>query len=97
MLEFRLYYDEQGNVLFYTCEEAEGNYIVIDAQTYAECRVDIKVVNGEIVKNNQIATISKLIPSTNGVKCASIDINIIVDDYDDAIVWNTKNYEHKFN
>jgi hypothetical protein len=96
MPEFRLYYDEQGKVLFYTCEEAEGNYIVIDAQTYAECRVDIKIVDGKIVKNNQGAVISKLIPSIEGVKCASIDVNIIVDSNDDMIVWDVKRYEYKF-
>jgi hypothetical protein len=95
MPEFRLYYDEQGKVLFYTCEEAEGNYITIDSQTYAECRVDIKVVDGKIVRNNQGAVINKLVPSIEGVRCASVDINIIVDERD-AIVWNVKRYEYKF-
>ena len=28
--EFRLYYDERGNVLFYTCEKPAGNYVIID-------------------------------------------------------------------
>jgi hypothetical protein len=26
--EFRLYYDDKGKVLFYSCEKPEGNYIV---------------------------------------------------------------------
>jgi hypothetical protein len=34
--EFRLYYDEKGNVICYTCEKLEGNYVIIDAQTFAE-------------------------------------------------------------
>ena len=29
--EFRLYYDDKGKVLFYSCEKPEGDYIVIDA------------------------------------------------------------------
>jgi hypothetical protein len=29
--EFRLYYDDKGNVICYSCEKLEGNYIVIDA------------------------------------------------------------------
>lgn len=96
MPEFRLYYDEQGKVLYYTCEDLPGNYIVIDRQTYAECRVDIKIIDGKIVKNSEAAVISKLIPAITGVKCASLDVNIIVDDVDDVIVWNTKNYEYRY-
>lgn len=45
--EYRLYYDDTGNVLFYTCEKPEGNFIVIDKQTYSEMRYDIKIVNGK--------------------------------------------------
>jgi len=50
--EYRLYYDANGNVLFYTGEpvECEHNYIVIDTQTLAEARPDIKVIDGKIVK-----------------------------------------------
>jgi hypothetical protein len=46
--EFRLYYDERGCVLFYTCEKPEGNYIVIDSNTYAQGRPDVRVVDGKI-------------------------------------------------
>lgn len=97
MPEFRLYYDEQGKVVCYSCEDIPGNYILIDKQTYAECRVDIRVIDGKIVKSNEGSIVTKLIPSDTGVKCASIDVNIIVGDYDDAIVWNTKSYEYKYN
>ena len=94
MLEFRLYYDDTGKVMCYTCEEEVGNYIVIDAQTYAECRIDIRVIDGKIVKNYEGALVNKLIPSVIGTKCASCDINIIADGYDDVIVWDVKSYEY---
>lgn len=96
MIEFRLYYDDAGKVLCYTCEEAVGNFIIIDAQTYAECRIDVRVIDGKIVKYNEGAVISKLIPSIIGTQCASYDINIIANNYDDVIVWNTKSYEYKY-
>ena len=50
--EYRLYYDDNGNVLFYAGEptDSEHKYIVIDAQTFAEARPDIKVVDGQIVR-----------------------------------------------
>lgn len=99
MVEFRLYYDEIGKVICYTCEDIPGNYVIIDSQTYAECRVDIRVVDGKIIKANTSAAIAKLIPSSIGVKCASIDVNIIVDDEykGETINWDTKHYEYKYN
>lgn len=95
MVEFRLYYDDQGNVLCYSCENLEGNYLIIDAQTYAECRFDIRVVNNQIVKlANKINTI-KVVPSTTGIICPIEDNAIIVDEsYDgETIRWETKIYE----
>ena len=44
--EFRLYYKKDGSVDFYTCDNPEGNYIVIDAGVFAEARPDIKVIDG---------------------------------------------------
>jgi hypothetical protein len=76
--EFRLYYDEAtGKVICYTCEKLEGNYIVIDAITFAESRPDIKVVDGKIIKNNYGSVVSKLCKDTEGVLCESEDISVI--------------------
>ena len=44
-VEYRLYYDDMGNISHYSCEKTEGNYLVIDVQTYAEGRHDIRVDN----------------------------------------------------
>jgi hypothetical protein len=87
--EFRLYYDEQGKVLFYTCEKPDGNFIVIDSLTFAAARPDVKVVNGTIVKN--LATvICKIKPSDVGQRCAREDISIVVDD---MYTGKTQNWE----
>ena len=91
MPEFRLYYDDTGKVLFYSCEKNEGNFIVIDAATYAECRHDITVQAGKIVKHNTIAMISKLVQSSNGIACYKDDISIISSE--NATIWNIKNNE----
>jgi hypothetical protein len=81
--EFRLYYDEKGQVITYTCEKLEGDYVVIDAQTYAESRPDLRVVNGKIVRISNSAVVSKLVPDeSEGKVCASEDISIIVDGKD---------------
>lgn len=86
--EFRLYHDDDGNVLFYTCEKPEGNYIVIDSLTYAEARPDLKVVGGKAVKINHSSIISVLRPSSEGTLCEREDISIITNT--DGQYWKLK-------
>lgn len=91
-IEYRLYYDNFGKVLYYSCEDIPGNYIVVDALTYAEGRYDIKVINEQIVQVNNTNTIFKLVLANEGTKCAVEDITIVADDtYIGKInYWNTK-------
>ena len=77
--EFRLYYDDKGKVLSYTCEKLEGNYIVIDAQTYAEMRYDIRIVEGKIVSERSALFISRLYPDDEGIMTEMEDISIIAE------------------
>lgn len=75
--EFRLYYDDKGNVLTYTCEKLEGDYIVIDALTFAEARPDVRVVDGRLVRADNGAVISRLFPSDSGILCEVEDVSVI--------------------
>lgn len=86
--EFRLYYDDKGYVVTYTCEKLEGNYLVIDATTYAEARPDVRVVDGRIVRVTSGAVLSRLYPSTQGVLCEREDVSIITDS--DGQYWKLK-------
>ena len=63
--EFRLYYDDRGAVMFYTCEKPVGNYIVIDAAIYAAGRPDVKIIDGEISTASPSLVVSKLMPDTH--------------------------------
>lgn len=76
-LEFRLYYGDYGEVLFYTCEKPEGKYLIIDKNTYLECRFDIKVVDEKIEKIIYKTTVSKLVPNNEGINCHKDDVSII--------------------
>lgn len=78
--EYRLYYDDQGKVVCYTCEKLpEGNYIVIDKQTFAETRPDIRVIDGRISTVNPAFIVTKLMPDEKeGTVTAFEDISIIV-------------------
>lgn len=76
--EFRLYYDEKGKVICYTCEKLEGNYIIIDSITFAQARPDIRVIDGKITTVVSNAVVSKLMPCDYGQTCAKHDISLIV-------------------
>lgn len=91
-VEYRLYYDETGKALFYTCEKPEGNFIVVDAQAYAECRLDVQVKDGVMSRINKVHTLSRLVKDINGTKCATHDVTLIVDDNFDG---ETKNWYYK--
>lgn len=92
--EFRLYYDDRGNVLFYTCEKPEGKYVVIDADTYAQGRPDIKVVDGKLAGATSGSIVSKLVHNVEGIICATEDLSIIVDSsYSNITKWKLKTYE----
>ena len=97
-VEFRLYYDEKGSIITYTCDKLPGNYIVIDAQVFAEGRPDLIVVDGKLVKPVLEVFLSLLSKSTSGIRCASEDVTILVsDDYEgDTTHWELRKYEYKY-
>lgn len=78
--EFRLYYDDKGRVITYTCDKPEGNYIVIDAMTFAAARPDVRVIDGKISTVHPNAVVSKLMPQEEGVACPEEDVSIIADE-----------------
>ena len=79
-IEYRLYYDDDGRVLFYTCEKPEGKYLLIDKLTFAQARPDLRVIDGKLSSVNPKAIISKLVLADEGITCASEDISILVDE-----------------
>lgn len=89
--EFRLYYDDKGQVVCYTCEKLEGNYILVDTLTFAEARPDVRVIDGRLVRAGTGAVISRLYPDTDGIMCEIEDISIITNK--DGQFWKLKTYE----
>ena len=97
-IEYRLYYSSEGKVLFYTCEQEPGDYIVIDKDTYIKCRHDIRVIDGSIIDNAQTVAINKMEVSDQGTRCAVQDVNIIVDGTytGETYFWNNKLLEVRY-
>jgi hypothetical protein len=95
--EFRLYYDEHGAVICYTGDKSiTGNYIVIDALTFAQARPDVRVIDGKISTVAPNAVVHKLMPHDSvGVDCYSEDISIIVDNNEHTRTqkWKLVTYE----
>ncbi len=78
-IEFRLYYDENGNVVCYSGEPLEIDYdfIVVDTQVFAEGRPDVRVVNGKVTRPKLSSGTIKLVQSDEGVSCSIDDISIV--------------------
>lgn len=93
--EFRLYYKEDGSVDFYTCEKPEGIYIIVDQQTYAEGRQDVKVVDGRVSRVRSHTMTQKLIKSTKGQMTSLEDVSVVLTKNDNvkASYWELKTYE----
>ena len=80
-LEFRAYYDEQGKVITYTTQNLEGNYIIVSALDYHQCRHDAIVIDGQLIHVHQTRHVTKLAKNPNaGTKCSKYDISVISDD-----------------
>jgi len=94
--EFRLYYDDAGKVICYTCEKLEGNYIVVDSITYAQARPDVRIIDGKISTVSNHCIVSKLMPHpSEGQLCEFEDISVVTMDQKNSIKWKLNTYELK--
>jgi hypothetical protein len=66
--ELRLYYDDHGNVICYSMDHLDGNYIIVDVDVYAQGRYDI-VVKNNVVHYPSKTTHGKIKPSITGTPC----------------------------
>lgn len=89
--EFRLYYDDQGQVIYYSMEDLPGNYIIVDRLTFDQARFDLRVKDGKIVKLRHPAS-WKLVPcESNTYACHPDDITIVVSqDHEQKKYWEMR-------
>ena len=89
--EYRIYYDvKTGNITNYTNEKLPGSFIIVSREVFAEHRFDLKVQNGKLSKPKP--SLSKLVPSAEGISCHPRDITVI-DCSTDSIKWKIQTYE----
>jgi hypothetical protein len=88
---FRLYYNESGNPVTYTMQDLPGNYIEIDAATFALGPLNVRVRNGKLIEVVTMRS-QKLVPGTIGTKCHPGDVSVIVTTLPNT-QWNKRLYE----
>ena len=95
MVEFRLYYDDLGKVVGYSCCDMPGvKYIVIDAETYAESNPYVKVVDGKIHRQSDFFVVSSMNINDSGIACEPDDICVLTNS-ENNIKWKVEINEHR--
>lgn len=87
----KLYYDEHGQPIVYTCDTIQGNYIEVDPETFALANMRVKVINGTIKHLPPVIYVNKLTPGSSGTLCHSQDVAVVVND--SGTYWKRKTYE----
>jgi hypothetical protein len=87
----KLYYNEQGEPIVYSSDKLDGNYIEVDAETFAVASYRVRVVNGELKHIPPAVYVNKLHPDDSGTLCHSQDVAVVVKDT--GTHWKRKTYE----
>jgi hypothetical protein len=75
--DYKLYYKlGTGEPLFYSMDDSDGDFIIVDADTYSEARYDVYVDNNILIKK-VFKDISKLTQHGNETTCCDGDISIV--------------------
>ena len=87
-IEYRVYYGDDGEILTYTCDDLPGNFLVIDAEVFAQGRYDLTVLDGKLVSKNSFDSYYKMVPGDHGTPvCAT---NMMLIDPDSELYWHEK-------
>lgn len=86
---WRLYYDDAGMPLFYSQEDAPGNYIDITPEQYQRASMQVKVREGRLIELSTNRK-KKMMPSSTGTPCYPTDVSIVVDSRTEHQCWRLK-------
>ena len=75
---FRLYYNEDGTPIVYSMVELPHAYVEIDASTYHNANMNVRVVDGKLVFKTPIQTVKKLQPAEYVTACDPRDVCVVV-------------------
>jgi hypothetical protein len=95
-LSYRLYYNEQGEPIFYTMDDEPGTYIDIDAETFARSATNVVVQDGRLFEIVSTTTV-KLEPADTGTPCHPDNVCIVVPETQEHQRWSKKRHGLKPN
>lgn len=73
---WRLYYNHAGEPVCYSMEDLPGNYIDIDAETFALAPHNVRVVDHKL-KYITVRTSQKIVPGGAGTPCHPKNVAVI--------------------
>jgi hypothetical protein len=89
--DYKLYYKlDTGEPLFYSMDDADGDFIIVDKTTYSEARYDVYVENKILIKK-VFKDISKLTQHGDATTCAVGDISIVSSN---GVNWSLRSYDN---
>ena len=88
----RLYHNDSGEPLFYATEDLPGNYIDVDAETFARASSRVRVRNGQLISTVTHQISQKLVPAESGTACDTRDICVVVNTAQPHTNWTILTY-----
>jgi hypothetical protein len=85
--QHRLYYNPDGTPICYSMEDLPGDYIPVDAETYAVSSFAVLVINQKLVPVVPRVRVHRLRPSDSGMACDARDICVPVAESEPHIKW----------
>jgi hypothetical protein len=86
---WRLYYDSEGKPVCYSMEDLPGNYIDVDAETFARAPANVRVVDHKL-KYITTRTSDKIVPGNTGTLCHPQSVAVVVTQ--NGIPWSKQTY-----
>lgn len=87
---YRAYRREDDSV-FFTMEDLPGEYVEIDLETYKQGDINVRIINGKVVKIEPRTYVSKLMPNAeSGTACDPTNVCIVVDRKKPHVLWDIK-------
>jgi hypothetical protein len=74
-------------------EDLPGNYIEVDAQTYAVALFCVRVVDQKLIHVQPKIQVKKLQPNTSGTPCSTVDVCVVVSEQQPHTKWKISNNE----